>query len=211
MGMHLMSRRQVRNYYLSLRGVPPISDDNNSETDEDEEPNSSLPVEEILADVLDGWDPVPPPFSRCWRIPHPAISNKDRLAAAVHLCLELVQSERIVFMCFTCHSLSVGYVCYQHHIKICLNMDMIEVARYEALRDRRFYAPPWWQWADCALCIRQEVLAARHNRIRPISAVLHWARLFVHLVLRKVKLAPLLCSSPALNDTICATIAQFLQ
>ena len=207
MGMHLMSRRQVRNYYLSLRGVPL---DTSSETDEDEEPNASLPVEEILADVLDGWDPDPPPFSRCWRMPYPAISRKDRLAAAVHLCLEIAQSKRIVFLCFICHSFSVGYICDQHHIKTCLNMEMIEVAQYEALRERRFSAPPPWQWADCAHCIRQEVLAARHSRIRPISAVLHWARLLVHLVLRKVKLAPLFCSSPALNDTLGASIAQFL-
>jgi hypothetical protein len=210
MGMHLVSRRQVRNFYLSLRGVPPISYDNSSDTDEDEEPIASLPVEEILADVLDGWDPNPPPFSRCWRMPYPAISRKDRLAAAVHLCLEVAQSRRIVFVCFICHSYTVGYTCYQHHIKTCLNMELIEVAQYEALRERRFFAPPSWQWADCAHCIRQEVMAARHNRIRPISAVLHWARLFVQLVLRKVMLAPLFCASPALNDTLGASIAQFL-
>ena len=154
-------------------------------------------MEEILADVLDGWDPDPPPFSCCWRVPYPAVSRKDRLAAAVHLCLEIAQSKRIVFLCFLCQSYTVGYICYQHHIKTCLNMELVPVAQYEALRERQFFAPASWQWADCAHCIRQEVLAARHNSIRPISAVLHWARLLVKLVLRKVKLAPLFCSSPA--------------
>ena len=207
LGTRLVSRRHVRNYYFSLRGV---AHETSLETDEEEEPSTPLPVEDILADVLDGWDPDPPPFSRCWRVPYPAISRKDRLAAAIHLCMEIAQSKRIVFLCFLCHSYTVGYICYQHHIRTCLNIESIPVAQYAALRERRFFAPASWQWADCDHCIRQEVLAARHNTIRPVSAVIHWARLLVKLVLRRVELAPLFCSSPALNDSLGASIAQFL-
>lgn len=209
-GTHLVSRRQVRNYYLSLRGVAQEACSESDESDEEEEPGIPLPVENILADILDGWDPDPPPFNRCWRMPYAAISRKDKLAAAVHICMEIAQSKRIVFLCFLCHTFTVGYICYQHHLRSCLNMDSLPAAQYAALRERRFFAPTTWQWADCDHCIRQEVLATRHNRIRPVSAILHWARLLVKSVLRRVELAPLFCSTPALNGSLGAAIAQYL-
>ena len=210
MGTHLVPRRQVRNYYLSLRGLAQEAYSESDESDEEVAPGTPLSVESILADVLDGWDPEPPPFSRCWRVPYEAISRRDRLAAAVHICLEIAHSKRIVFLCFLCHNFTVGYTCYQHHLRTCLNMGSGPVAQYVALRERRFLAPTTWQWADCDHCIRQEMLATRHNRLRSISAVLHWARLLVKSVLRRVELAPLFCSSPALNDSLGAAIAQFL-
>jgi hypothetical protein len=43
-----------------------------------------------------------------------------------------------------------------------------------------------------------------------LKCVIHWARLLVKLVLRRVELAPLFCSSPTLNDLLGASIAQFL-
>ena len=128
-------------------------------------------------------------------MPYSVITRSDRLVAASHLCVEIAQSTQIVFHCFHCQKFLVGFLCYHHHTRSCLNSDFAPIGQWASLRERRFMAPSAWCWADCDYCIRQEVLATRYHKIRYVSAVMHWARFWTGLFLRKIRHIPLRCSA----------------
>ena len=198
-----VSRRQVRETLFALAGVafdPSSEPESEDEQDEQDEP---IVVEALLVSALHGGLRNSPPFDRCFRMPYDVLTRSDRLVAASHLCVEIAQSEQFVFHCFHCQKFILGYLCYHHHIRTCLNAEIAPIAQWVALRERRFDAPPSWRWVDCDYCIRQEVLATRYHKIRYVSAVMHWARFWTGLFLRKIRHIPLRCSATLHRHLTC--------
>jgi hypothetical protein len=187
-----ISRRQVRETLFALAG---LAFESSSDSEDDIEHEEPIVVEALLVSALHGGLRSLPPFIRCVRMPHSVTTRSDRLVAASHLCVEIAQSTQFVFHCFHCQKFILGFLCYHHHTRSCLNADLAPIAQWASLRERRFAAPSTWQWADCDYCIRQEVLAARYHRIRYVSTVIHWARFLTGLVLRRIRHAPLLNSA----------------
>ena len=182
-----VSRRQVRETLFAFAGLAYESSSDSETEDAHDEP---ILAEALLLVALNGGLLTFPPLIRCIRFPYAVHTRSDQLAAASHLCIEIAQSSAFVYLCFHCHKFIIGYMCYVHHTRSCLNEELRLVHR-----GRPFEAPPSWQWVTCDYCIRQEVLAPRHHRIRYVTAVVHWARFLSNLFLRKIRQAPLRCSA----------------
>jgi hypothetical protein len=181
-----LSRHQVRETLFALAGVAhELSSESEAEDDHDE----PILVETLLEAALNGGLQAQLPFN-CIRMPHSPRTRLDRLGAACHLCVEIAQSTQFVFYCFHCHSFILGYLCYVHHTRSCLNAEF-----RVTFRERVFAAPLPWRWIDCDYCVRQEVLASRHHKISSVSTVIHWARFLTGLVPRRIRHAPLRCST----------------
>jgi hypothetical protein len=195
MAMSPVSRRQVRETLFALAGLPlESSSDSDAEVAHDE----PIVVEALLLAALNGGLRSLPPLIRCIRFPYAVHTRSDQLAAASHLCIEIAQSTNFVYLCFHCHKFIIGYMCYVHHTRSCLNVEL-----RLAHRGRLFAAPPSWRWVNCDYCIRQEVFAPRHHRIRYVSAVVHWARFLSELFLRKIRHAPLRSSATLYRYLTC--------
>jgi hypothetical protein len=134
------------------------------------------------------------PFIRCVRKPRSTVTRADRLVAVCHICVEIAQSRQFVFHCFHCEKFTLGYLCYQHHTRTCLNANLDRIAQWVAFRERNFAAPSAWRWIDCDYCIRQETLAARYRRL-PYKVVIHWARFWTGLFRRQIRHMPMRCSA----------------
>jgi hypothetical protein len=187
MALSPVSRRQVRETLFAFAGLAYESSSDSEVEDAHDEP---IIVEALLLVALNGGLRTLPPLIRCIRFPYAVHTRSDQLAAASHLCIEIAQSATFVYLCFCCHKFIIGYICYVHHTRSCLNEELRLVHR-----GRFFEAPPSWQWVNCDYCIRQEVIAPRHHRLRYVSAVVHWARFLSRLFLRKIRHAPLRCSA----------------
>ena len=181
-----VSRRQVRETLFALSG---LTYDSNSDSEAENAHDEPIIVEALLLVALNGGLQEIPHLQRCIRYAFVAHNRSDRLEAAKHLCREIAQSSTFVYLCFQCHKLVIGYLCYLHHTRSCLNEN------YRLYRCRPLEAPPSWQWVNCDCCIRQEVFAPRHHRIRYVSTVIHWARFLSSLFLKKIRYAPLRCSA----------------
>ena len=181
-----VSRRQMRETLFTLAG---LAYDSSSDSETDDVHDGPIIVEALLLVALNGGLRELPPLQRCIRYAFVAHTRSDRLEAAKHLCREIAQSTTFVYLCFHCHKLVIGYLCYLHHTRSCLNED------FRLYQRRPLAAPPSWQWVNCDCCIRQEVVAPRHHRIRYVSAVIHWARFLSSLFLKKIRHAPLRCSA----------------
>jgi hypothetical protein len=142
------------------------------------------------------------PFIRCVRKPYSVITKGDRLVAACHLCVEIAQSTQFVFHCFHCGKFMLGYLCYHHHTRCCLNADLDRIAQWIALRERHFAAPLSWKWVDCDYCIRQEVLAASYRGL-PYNVVMHWARFWTGLFQRQIRHIPMRSSATLYRHLTC--------
>jgi len=193
------SRRQLREALLTLSG---ISLESESDTESEANQEEPILVEALLVSALQGELQLPP-FGRCRRKPYSLRSRTDRLAAASHLCVEVAQSTQFVFRCYHCNNFIVGYLCYHHHTRSCLNSEVAPIALWAALRARNFDAPLPWKWADCDYCIRQEVLASRHHKISQVTTVIHWARFLSGLVPRRIRHAHLRCSTVSWAIKLC--------
>jgi hypothetical protein len=150
-----VSRRQVRETLFTLAG---LAHDSSSGSETDDARDEPIIVEALLLVALNGGLRTPPPLIRCIRFPYAVHTRSDQLAAASHLCIEIAQSSTFVYLCFHCHMFVIGYLCYVHHTRSCLNEDL-----RLTLRGRSFEVPPSWQWVNCDYCIRQEVFAPRHQ------------------------------------------------
>ena len=186
MAMSPVSRRQVRETLFAFAG---LSYDSSSESEPEGADDGPIIVEALLLVALNGGLSTSPPLIRCIRFPYAVHTRADQLAAASHLCIEIARSTTFVYLCFHCLKFTIGYQCYVHHTRSCLN----EKLRL-SLRGR-FEAPPSWQWVNCDYCIRQEVVAPRHHRIRCVFTVMHWARFLSRVFLKKIRHAPLRCSA----------------
>jgi len=186
MAISPVSRRQVRETLFAFAG---LAYDSNSDSEAEEAHDEPIIVEALLLVALSGGLSNPPPLIRCIRFPYVIHTRSDQLAAASHLCIEIARSATFVFLCFHCHKFILGYQCYVHHTRSCLNEEFRLTLR------GRFEAPPSWQWVNCDYCIRQEVVAPRHRRIRYVSTVMHWARFLTKVFLKKIRHAPLRCSA----------------
>ena len=98
--------------------------DSSSDSEAEDAHDEPIIVEALLLVALNQGLRTPPPLIRCIRFPYAVHTRSDQLAAASHLCIEIAQSATFVYLCYHCHKIIIGHLCYVHHTRSCLNEEL---------------------------------------------------------------------------------------